>query len=68
MQVQIKFTKTGANAAFGGFSPGDKARVSKELADHFVNDAGVAVYVKKPEKQPEVVEKPAAEAPKKSKK
>ena len=58
MQVQIKFTKPGANAAFGGFAPGDKARVSAELAKHFVDEAGVAVYVEA-QKQPE-----AAEAPK----
>lgn len=64
MQVQIKFIKTGANAAFGGFSPGDKARVSKDLAAHFVDDAGVAVYCEKSEK---LAEKPVLTA-KKSKK
>jgi len=47
MQVQIKFTKTGANASFGGFSPGDIARVNQDLAKHFVEDAGVAVYIEK---------------------
>ncbi len=65
MQVQIKFTKSGANAAFGGFSPGDKARVSKSLADHFVNDAGVAVYCEKAETK--VAEAPVLVTAKKSK-
>lgn len=69
MQVQIKFTKTGANAAFGGFSPGDVARVSPQLASHFVDEAGVAVYTgEKAEKQPELAEKPAVAPAKKPKK
>ena len=66
MQVQIKFTKSGANAAFGGFSPGDVARVSKDLAAHFVDDAGVAVYTEKVETK--LAESPVLVTPKKSKK
>ena len=58
MLVQIEFTKTGANAAFGGFSPGDKARVSAELAKHFVDDAQVAMYCEKAVKAAEIVEVP----------
>ena len=45
--TQIKFTATGANSAVGGFSPGDIARVSTEMAKHLV-DSGVAIYVDAP--------------------
>ena len=47
MQVQIIFISTGANSAFGGFTSGDRARVSADLARHFVDDCGVAVYATK---------------------
>ena len=49
MQVQVKFTASGCSAATGNFAPGDIARVSAEVANHFVNEAGCAVYVDKPE-------------------
>ncbi len=57
MQVQIEFTATGANSAFGGFSPGDLMRASPEMARHLVEEIGVAKYV---EAAPE--DKPAAKA------
>ena len=41
----IKFTKFGANTAIGGFGPGDIARVSDALAQHLVDEAGVAKYI-----------------------
>ncbi len=44
-QREIKFRTTGCNAIFGNFSSGDVARVSAELAKHFVEDAGCAEYV-----------------------
>jgi len=44
--ISIKFTTHGANAAFGAFGPGDTARVSKELAEHFVEFMKCAKYLK----------------------
>ncbi len=44
-QREIKFSSTGCNAVFGNFSSGDVARVSAEMAKHFVEDAGCAEYV-----------------------
>lgn len=41
---RVKFTKFGANSAIGGFAPGDVARVSDALAEHLVNEAGVAKF------------------------
>jgi hypothetical protein len=46
--IQIKFTTHGANAAFGAFGPGDTARVSPELAAHFVEVCKCAKYVQAP--------------------
>jgi hypothetical protein len=54
--AQVKFTKFGANSAFGGFAPGDKLRCSDAMAKHLV-DEGVAVYVQAP--APAAVEPPA---------
>lgn len=51
---QIKFIASGSNSAFGGFSSGDFLRCSDELADHLVNEARVAEYVRVPEPQPAV--------------
>lgn len=45
MQVQIKFTRSGASQAFGGFAPGDILRCSAAAARHFVDDVACAVYV-----------------------
>ena len=47
--IQIKFTTQGANAAFGAFSPGDTARVSESLANHFVNECKCAKYLEAPQ-------------------
>ncbi|MFN5191094.1 MAG: hypothetical protein ACK5DL_08175 [Burkholderiales bacterium] len=44
-QREIKFRTTGCNAVFGNFSSGDVARVSAELAKHFVEEVGCAEYV-----------------------
>jgi hypothetical protein len=41
---RVKFTGFGANSAIGGFGPGDFATVSDELAQHLVEEAGVAKY------------------------
>jgi hypothetical protein len=43
--VEVKFTKFGANSAFGGFAPGDKLRTSEDMARHLVEEAAVAEYV-----------------------
>lgn len=56
-QREIKFSSTGCNAVFGNFSSGDVARVSAEMAKHFVEDAGCAEYVGA---APADAEKPAA--------
>lgn len=47
--MQVIFTKSGANEIVGGFSPGDVARVSDEMAKHLVTEAKVAKYAKEPE-------------------
>jgi hypothetical protein len=56
MQVQIRFTCSGSSALTGNFSPGDVLRCSKEWANHLVEDARCAEYVK--------AEKAATEEPK----
>jgi hypothetical protein len=76
MQVQIKFTTHGADSLFGGFGPGDTARVYPELAKHFVEVCKCAKYMEKPavqaepkavqaEPEPESTPEPVADAPKK---
>ncbi len=68
MQIQIKFTTHGADSLFGGFGPGDIARVSPELAKHFVEVCKCAKYMEKPaiqaEIKPEPTPEPVADAPK----
>lgn len=59
--VQIKFTKFGANSAFGGFAPGDTLRTSEALARHLVEEVGVAVYAQP--KAPAVEVAPEVPAP-----
>lgn len=49
--VQIKFIRQGANSLIGGFSSGDRARVSDAFARHLVEDARVAEYVQAPTKE-----------------
>lgn len=44
MQVQIEFIVGGANSMLGGFSAGDIARVSSDMASHLVEEVGVAKY------------------------
>jgi len=44
VQVQIKFTASGANSAIGGFVPGDLVRVSAAMAKHLVEEIRVAKY------------------------
>lgn len=48
MQVQIKFTTTGACSAVGGFMPGDTARLPAALAAHLVNEVKCAKYITQP--------------------
>lgn len=59
MQVEIIFIKDGANQAFGGFARGGRARVSLELAKHFVDQAEVAVFASRQSKPVEPVAEPA---------
>lgn len=63
--TKVKFTKFGANSAFGGFAPGDVLSCSEEMAHHLV-ESGVAVLhapAKAPEVPPEIQpEKPAKAA------
>ena len=62
--TKVKFTKFGANSAFGGFAPGDVLSCSEEMAQHLV-ESGVAVLhaPAKAEVPPEVQpEKPAKAA------
>lgn len=54
--IQIKFTTHGASSAFGAFGPGDTARVSKELAEHFVETMKCAKYMKPKPVSAEVAE------------
>jgi hypothetical protein len=65
MQVQIKFTTHGADSLFGGFGPGDTARVSPELAKHFVEVCKCAKYLEKPavQAEPKAVQAEAAPEP-----
>jgi hypothetical protein len=44
MLKKIRFTASGASAAFGAFSPGDIASVSEEVAHHLVTDMQAASY------------------------
>lgn len=46
--VQIKFIAQGSNSLIGGFSSGDKARVSEAFAKHLVEEAKVASYCDQP--------------------
>lgn len=73
MQVQIKFTTYGGNPLLGEFSPCDTARVSAELAKHFVEVCKCAKYMEKPAAQvapvaepvsPDATPEPPADAPK----
>jgi hypothetical protein len=50
--VKIKFTKYGANSAFGGFAPGDVMRCAPDMAEHLVEQS-VAEYVSEPVSIPE---------------
>lgn len=61
--VQIKFIRQGSNSMLGGFSSGDRARVSEALAAHLVNEAGVAIYYEPHLEEHTVVSQPASEAP-----
>jgi hypothetical protein len=61
MQAEIIFIKDGANSAFGGFTRGGRARVSLELAKHFVDVAEVAVFASRPAKKPAVQAEPTPE-------
>jgi hypothetical protein len=65
--ISVKFTTHGANSAFGAFGPGDTARVSPELAKHFVEISKCAKYIDAPEKVEVMAEKPVLTV-KKSKK
>jgi hypothetical protein len=47
--VQVKFTKTGANSAFGSFESGDLMRCSVDLAEHLVVVAQCAEYAESAE-------------------
>ncbi len=58
--VKIKFTKYGANSAFGGFSPGDIMRCDQILAEHLVAQ-GVAHIVNEP--SPPIEPSPNIEPP-----
>lgn len=46
--MRIKFTKTGANSAFGGFSPGDMLTCGEAMARHLVEEIKVAEYAQTP--------------------
>ena len=60
----IKFIKSGANSAIGGFAPGDIARVDAEFAKHLV-ETEVAIYAEaKPIEAPKMAEKSVKKAKK----
>lgn len=42
--LKVKFTTSGANSAFGGFSSGDVLVCSEAMARHLVDDLHVAKY------------------------
>jgi phosphoribosylformylglycinamidine (FGAM) synthase-like amidotransferase family enzyme len=46
--MRIKFTKTGASSAFGGFSPGDMLTCGEAMARHLVEEVKVAEYAQTP--------------------
>lgn len=59
--MRVRFTKFGSNSQVGGFGPGDFANVSDALANHLVDEAGVAKYDQGDQtKAPEPKTKPAA--------
>lgn len=43
--IQVKFIVSGANSAFGGFSPGDTLRCSEAMAKHLVDGIKCAKYI-----------------------
>lgn len=45
--TKVKFTKFGANSAFGGFAPGDVMTCSDTMAQHLV-DSDVAEFASTP--------------------
>ena len=51
--VKVKFTPSGANSAFGGFSVGDVLVCSESMASHLVDDIRCAKY---DQPQKEVIE------------
>lgn len=53
--IQVKFTTHGASSAFGAFGPGDTARVSPEMAQHFVEVMKCAKYLSSAETPQESV-------------
>lgn len=42
--VKVKFTTSGANSAFGGFSAGDVLVCSESMASHLVDEIRCAKY------------------------
>jgi hypothetical protein len=70
---QIIFTHTGHNVIVGNFAAGDTARLSDDLAKHFVEEACCAQYdegqaAEPVQQQPKAEQKPAAPAKKGGKK
>jgi hypothetical protein len=61
--TKVKFTKFGANSAFGGFAPGDVLSCSEALAQHLI-DTGVAEYFSPPVARPAQEVAAAEEQPK----
>lgn len=47
IMVKVKFITFGSNTAIGSFAPDDTLTCSRELATHFVDELGCAVYADK---------------------
>jgi hypothetical protein len=45
--VKVKFITFGSNTAIGSFAPDDTLSCSRDLAKHFVEELGCAVYADK---------------------
>jgi hypothetical protein len=59
IMVKVKFITFGSNTAIGSFAPDDMLTCSRELATHFVDELGCAVYADKKDTSPDQDKTPA---------
>lgn len=66
IMVKVKFITFGANTAIGSFAPDDMLTCSRDLARHFVEELGCAVYADNKAPADDQDSKPAAAGRKKA--